>query len=45
MTAGKFGSQVEKKERFISRVEEEPKIFVIGDASDSTELAEHRTVG
>jgi len=45
MTAGKFGSQAEKKERFISRVVEEPKIFVIGDASDFTELAEHRAVG
>jgi len=45
MTASKFGSQAEKKERFISRVAEEPKIFVIGGASDFTELAEHRAVG
>ena len=45
MTAGKFGTQAEKKERFISRVVEEPKIFVVGDANDFTKLAEHRTTG
>ena len=45
MTAGKFGTQAEKKERFISRVVEEPKIFVLGGANDFTELAEHRAVG
>jgi len=45
MTAGKFGSQAEKKERFISRVVEEPKIFVIGDANDFMELAENRAAG
>jgi predicted nucleotidyltransferase len=45
MTAGKFGSQAEKKERFISRVVEEPKIFVVGDANDFTKLAEHGAAG
>jgi predicted nucleotidyltransferase len=45
MTAGKFGSQAEKKERFISRVVEEPKIFVIGDANDFAELTEHGAAG
>ncbi len=45
MTADRFGSQAEKKERFISRVVEEPKIFVVGDANDFTKLAEHRAAG
>ena len=44
-TASKFGSQVMKKERFISRVLEEPKIFVIGNANDFTELVEHGATG
>ena len=45
MTADKFGSQAEKKERFISRVVEEPKIFVLGDANDFTKLAEYGAAG
>jgi len=45
MTADRFGSQTEKKERFISRVVEEPKIFVLGDANDFTKLAEYGAVG
>jgi hypothetical protein len=45
LSAGKFSSQAEKIERFISHVVEEPKIFVIGDANDFTELAELRAVG
>lgn len=45
MTADRFGSQAEKKERFISRVVEEPKIFVLGDANDFTKLAEYGAVG
>ncbi len=45
MTADKFGSQTEKKERFISRVVEEPKIFVLGDANDFTKLAEYGAAG
>ena len=43
MTADWFTSQAEKKEHFISRVVEEPKIFVMGDANDFTILAEHET--
>jgi predicted nucleotidyltransferase len=45
MTADMFGSQAEKKERFISRVLEEPKIFVIGGANDFAELTEHGAAG
>lgn len=45
MTADRFASQSEKKERFISRVVEEPKIFVIGEANDFTKLAEHGATG
>jgi len=45
MTADRFDSQAEKKERFISRVVKEPKIFVFGDANDFTKLAEHRAAG
>ncbi len=45
MTADKFGAQAEKKERFISRVVEEPKIFVIGHENDFTQLAEHGATG
>jgi len=45
MTADRFASQAEKKERFISRVVEEPKIFVIGEANDFTKLAEHGATG
>ncbi len=42
MTADRFGSQAEEKERFISRVVKEPKIFVVGDANDFTKLADMR---
>ena len=45
MTADRFASQAEKKERFISRVVEEPKIFVMGDANDFTKLADYGAVG
>ena len=45
MTADGFASQAEKKERFISRVVEEPKIFLIGDANDFAELTEHGAAG
>ena len=44
MTADGFASQAEKKERFISRVVEEPKIFVVGDDNDFTKLAEYGAV-
>jgi predicted nucleotidyltransferase len=42
MTKAAFQDKYRKSDRFISRVAKEPKIFVIGDASDFATLAEDR---
>ena len=45
MTAEEFVAQQEKEDRFVARVLDEPKIFVMGKADDLAKLAEHRTAG
>jgi predicted nucleotidyltransferase len=42
LTEQKFMSGIESKDRFISRLIEEPKIFVKGDQRDFEQLAENR---
>jgi predicted nucleotidyltransferase len=42
MTKTAFRDKCRKGDRFVSRVAKEPKIFVIGDASDFAKLAEDR---
>ena len=42
MTPDKFFEQVEKNDRFALRIIEEPKIFVIGDASEFAEPGDDR---
>lgn len=43
MTEAAFRKKLETGDRFVTRVTREPKIFVIGDASEFGELAEDRT--
>ena len=45
MTAEEFIAQQDKEDRFVARVLDEPKIFVMGKADDLAKLAEHRTAG
>ncbi len=45
MTAEEFIAQQEKEDRFVARVLDEPKIFVMGKADDLAKLAEHRAAG
>jgi predicted nucleotidyltransferase len=42
MTRAAFEEKASKSDRFISRVSKEPKIFLIGDASEFGKLAEDR---
>ena len=43
MTADKFAEHIRKNDRFALRVVEEPKIFVIGEASEFAKLGEDRS--
>ena len=45
MTADGFIAQQEKEDRFVVRVLDEPKIFVMGNADALAKLAERRTTG
>jgi predicted nucleotidyltransferase len=45
MTAEEFIAQQEKGDRFVTRVMDEPKIFVMGNADDLAKLAEHGAAG
>jgi predicted nucleotidyltransferase len=45
MTAEEFIAQQEKRDRFVTRVIDEPKIFVMGNADDLAKLAEHGAAG
>ena len=42
MTKASFRDKVRRKDRFVSRVSKEPKLFVMGDAGEFAELAEDR---
>jgi predicted nucleotidyltransferase len=42
MTKGSYESKLAGRERFVSRVAREPKIFLIGDAGEFAELTENR---
>jgi len=42
MTAAAYRSKLSEKDRFVSRVAREPKIFLIGDAGELGKLAEDR---
>jgi len=45
MTAEEFIAQQEKEDRFVARVLDEPKIFLMGNADDLAKLAKHRAAG
>ncbi len=45
MTAKEFSAQQGKKDRFLARLLNEPKVFVMGNADDLAKLAEHRVAG
>ena len=45
MTAEEFIAQQEKGDRFVTRVMDEPKIFVMGNADDLAKFAEHWAAG
>jgi predicted nucleotidyltransferase len=42
MTKGAFEAKLASRDRFVARVAREPKIFLLGDASEFAELAENR---
>jgi hypothetical protein len=45
MTVKKFSEQSVKQDRFVTRVLNEPKVFVMGDADELGKLIEDRTTG
>lgn len=45
MTVQKFSEQSVKQDRFVTRVLNEPKVFVMGDADELAKLVEDRTTG
>jgi predicted nucleotidyltransferase len=42
MSKSNFASKLASRDRFVTRVVREPKIFLVGDASEFAELAENR---
>ena len=42
MTKAEFGAKLAARDRFVSRVEREPKLFVLGDVGEFRKLAEDR---
>ena len=42
MTKAAFEAKLASRDRFVARVAREPKIFLLGDASEFAELAEDR---
>ncbi len=45
VTVEEFIARQEKEDRFVARVLDEPKIFVMGKADDLAKLVEHRAAG
>jgi hypothetical protein len=39
MTGDQFRSKLERRDRFVSRLVREPKIFLVGDSGELAELA------
>jgi predicted nucleotidyltransferase len=43
MTRAEFSAKVAARDRFVSRIEREPKLFLLGDAGEFRKLAEDRS--
>ncbi len=42
MTVNAFGAKLAARDRFVTRIAREPKIFIVGDAGEFAKLAEDR---